>query len=80
MTIIDSGDQATVAAYDATNRRIVLVTVCADTPQRVFYDLTLFTAVGGGIHSWITDANPTGTIGRQYIPVTGLTYPANSSS
>lgn len=73
MAIIDSGDQATVAAYDPSRRRLALVTVCGDTPQRVTYDLTRFTLVGGGVRSWITDADPAGNIGRQYLPVADLT-------
>jgi galactan endo-1,6-beta-galactosidase len=72
MTIIDSGDQANVAAYDATNRRLVLVTVCGDSPRRITYDLSRFATVGGGIRSWVTDADPAGHIGRQYTPVIGV--------
>jgi galactan endo-1,6-beta-galactosidase len=71
MRIIDSGDQATIAAYDATNSRLVLVTVRGDSAQRITYDLSGFTSVGGAaggsIRSWVTDANPNGTIGRQYV-------------
>jgi galactan endo-1,6-beta-galactosidase len=72
MAIIDSGDQANVAAYDATNRRLVLVTVCGDSPRRITYDLSRFATVGGGIRSWVTDADPAGHIGRQYTPVIGV--------
>jgi galactan endo-1,6-beta-galactosidase len=76
MLIIDSGDQSTVAAYDLANKRIVLVTVRGDTAQQITYDLSRFSTVGGAaggrIRSWTTDANPNGTIGRQYV--TGTTY------
>ncbi|MEN3615432.1 hypothetical protein AAH979_38780 [Plantactinospora sp. ZYX-F-223] len=71
MVIVDSGDQATVAAYDAANRRLVLVTVCGDSPQRITYDLSRFAtaggAAGGVVRDWTTDANPDGSTGRQYV-------------
>jgi galactan endo-1,6-beta-galactosidase len=71
MAIIDSGDQATVAAYDAPAGRLVLVTVCGDSPQRITYDLSRFAmageASGGVVRRWITDADPGGAIGRQYV-------------
>ncbi|GAA2583558.1 glycoside hydrolase [Actinomadura fulvescens] len=70
MTIIDGGDQATVAAYDAPRKRLVLVTVRGDTFQRVTYDLSLFATVGGAaggtVRRWTTDADSGGVIGRQY--------------
>jgi hypothetical protein len=76
MRIIDSGDQATVAAYDAANSRLVLVTVRGDSPQRITYDLSKFTTVGGAsggkVRAWLTDAKPNGTIGRQYLRVADL--------
>jgi galactan endo-1,6-beta-galactosidase len=71
MQILDSGDQATVAAYDASARRLVLVTVRGDTTQRVTYDLSRFTSVGGSsggaVRRWTTDASPSGSIYRQYL-------------
>ncbi|MBF9129634.1 beta-1,6-galactanase [Plantactinospora sp. S1510] len=76
MVIIDSGDQATVAAYDASAGRLVLVTVCGDSPQRITYDLSRFAAIGGSadgmVRRWTTDADPNGTIGRQYVAGTDL--------
>jgi galactan endo-1,6-beta-galactosidase len=76
MVIIDSGDQATVAAYDPAAGRLVLVTVCGDTGQQITYNLSRFSAVGGGagatVRAWITDADPNGHIGRQYVPTTGV--------
>ena len=71
MQILDSGDQATVAAYDANARRLVLVTVRGDTTQRVTYDLSKFTTVGGAsggtVRRWTTDVNPDAVDRRQYV-------------
>jgi galactan endo-1,6-beta-galactosidase len=70
MRIIDSGDQATVAAYDPKNHRLVLVTVRGETQQRITYDLSRFTTVGGAaggiVRRWTTDANPV-SVDRQYV-------------
>jgi galactan endo-1,6-beta-galactosidase len=77
MTIVDSGDQATVAGYDPVARRLALVTVRGGAGQRVTYDLsrcsTVTGAAGGTVRAWVTDADPGGTIGRQYQRVADLT-------
>jgi hypothetical protein len=66
MQVIDSGGQATVAAYDPNQHRLVLVTVCGKTAQRITYDLSRFRAVGTHARRWVTDADPHNRIARQY--------------
>jgi galactan endo-1,6-beta-galactosidase len=66
MLIIDSGDQATVAAYDPYQHRLVLVTVRGRTSERVTYDLSRFRTVGHTARRWVTDASPRYRIARQY--------------
>ncbi|KAF4411042.1 glycoside hydrolase [Streptomyces lycii] len=87
MRIIDSGSRSTVAAYDALRRRLVLVTVRGNTPQRVTYDLSRFATVGNVVRRRVTDADPGYRIGRQYaavpaVPVRGkrlaVDFSANS--
>jgi galactan endo-1,6-beta-galactosidase len=67
MTIIDSGDQPTVAAYASNQRRLVLVTVRSKTSQQITYDLSRFRTVGATARRWVTDADPGYRIGRQYV-------------
>jgi galactan endo-1,6-beta-galactosidase len=69
MHILDSGDQATVAAYDPGQHRLVLVTVRGDTSQDITYDLSGFSVVGSSARRWVTDADPYYRIARQYQPV-----------
>lgn len=66
MTMIDSGDGNTVAAYNPTERKLVLVTANYGTPQWVTYSLTNFASVAGPIRSWVT-ATATGPV-YQYSP------------
>ncbi|MFE0737392.1 glycoside hydrolase [Streptomyces sp. NPDC058855] len=66
MRIIDSGSKSTVAAYDALRRRLVLVTVRGNTPQKVTFDLSRFRTVGSVVRRRVTDAAPDYRIGRQY--------------
>ncbi|MER6367402.1 glycoside hydrolase [Streptomyces mirabilis] len=66
MRIIDSGDPATVAAYDPTRHRLVLVTVRGGTPQKLTYDLSRFRTAGTVARRWVTDADPNYRIARQY--------------
>lgn len=54
MTIIDSGEENTVAAYDAAARKLVLVSVNYGTAQRITYDLSNFSHVGGPVTRWQT--------------------------
>lgn len=57
MRIIDSGDGSTVAAYDESAQRLVLVTFNGDTEQSITYDLSNFGTVGGDdgvVRRWTT--------------------------
>ncbi|MGW7003330.1 glycoside hydrolase [Streptomyces sp. NPDC054933] len=67
MQLLDSGDQATVAAYDPGQHRLVLVTVRGNISQEITYDLSGFRAVGGIARRWVTDADPYYRIVRQYV-------------
>jgi galactan endo-1,6-beta-galactosidase len=48
MSIMDGGEDDTVAAYDASAKRLVLVTTNYGTAQTITYDLSRFSTVGGG--------------------------------
>ncbi len=68
MRILSGGaDVNTVAAYDTSASRLVLVTANYGTPQWVTYDLSRFSSVGGGangvVRRWIT---VTGAGGERY--------------
>lgn len=61
MTIVD-GYQAgsgvgydTVAAYDAANRKLVLVTMNYDIARPITYDLSLFFSATGPVRRWVTE-------------------------
>ncbi|MEU0375605.1 glycoside hydrolase [Streptomyces sp. NPDC006283] len=69
MRILDSGDQATVAAYHPDQHRLVLVTVRGDTSQDITYDLSDFRTVGTSARRWVTDADLYYRTARQYQPV-----------
>ena len=64
MRILDPGDGNTVAAYDATARRLVLVTANFDTGQWINYDLSRFASVGGAgggaVRRWMTTTDAGG--------------------
>ncbi len=60
MTLIDSGDPTTVAAYDPAHQKLVLVTTNHATPRRLRFDLSRFAAVSGPITRWATQAGPAG--------------------
>jgi galactan endo-1,6-beta-galactosidase len=66
MRILDSGDQATVAAYDDAAQKLVLVTVRGNSAQNITFDLTRFAVADGTVTGWVTDANPDYSVGRQY--------------
>lgn len=66
MRILDSGDQATVAAHDPQRHRLVLVTVRGNASQDITYDLSGFRTVGSHARRWVTDADPHYRIARQY--------------
>jgi galactan endo-1,6-beta-galactosidase len=64
MEIIDGGDANTVAAYDSSARRLVIVTTNYGTAQDIGYDLSKFSTVtgdtGGLVHRWATNTSDTG--------------------
>jgi galactan endo-1,6-beta-galactosidase len=63
MTIIDGGEGNTIAAYDATNHKLIMVTINYGTAQWINYDLSKFTTVSGPITRWNTN---TGS-GEKYV-------------
>lgn len=58
MRVVGSDAEHTVAAYDRTRRRLVLVTATRDDGMHVTYDLSRFGSVAGGprgsVRRWIT--------------------------
>jgi galactan endo-1,6-beta-galactosidase len=83
MTIIDGGESNTIAAYDPTARKLVLVTVNYEKPQWITYNLTRFAGAAGPVQSWITATG----IGPTYQHNTNVTvnqrlvrawFPANT--
>jgi galactan endo-1,6-beta-galactosidase len=61
MRIIDGGESNTVAAYDATNHKLVLVTTNYGTAQTITYDLSKFTTVPNGtVSRWSTQTDGSG--------------------
>ncbi len=61
MRIIDGGEGNTVAAYDATGHKLIIVTTNYGTGQWINYDLSRFGAasgsVGGLVRRWSTATN-----------------------
>jgi galactan endo-1,6-beta-galactosidase len=59
MRIIDGGEANTVAAYDASARKLVIVTTNFGNGQWINFDLSAFRAVaglrGGLVHRWATN-------------------------
>ncbi|GAM24747.1 hypothetical protein SAMD00019534_079220 [Acytostelium subglobosum LB1] len=67
MTIIGSSDSTSVAAYDASASKLVVVAVnTASTAQTITFDLSKFTTVNGGVGGlvgrWATDTNGKGDL------------------
>jgi len=54
MTIIDGGEANTVAAYDKSNRKLVVITTNYDVAQWITYDLSGFSMARGPITRWET--------------------------
>jgi galactan endo-1,6-beta-galactosidase len=63
MTILDGGDDSTVAAYDPAAHKLVLVTANHQAGQWATYDLSRFRSVSGPVTLWTTD---TGAGGERY--------------
>jgi galactan endo-1,6-beta-galactosidase len=57
MTIIESGDGNSVAAYDQGLRKLVIVTMNYGTPQTITYDLSNFPHAAGPVTSWTTQTS-----------------------
>lgn len=56
MTLMDSGDEDTVLAYDPSTRRLAIVTVNYDEgPRTVVFDLSKFALTSGSAARWTTD-------------------------
>ncbi len=60
MTILGTGDNNTVAAYDPAGRKLVVVSVNYGTAQTISYNLGNFAYVGGPVKRWTTQ--PSGTL------------------
>jgi galactan endo-1,6-beta-galactosidase len=54
MTIVDGGEDNTVAAYDAGARKLVIVTMNYGTAQNVTYNLAGFYRAAGPVRRWMT--------------------------
>ena len=54
MTIVDGGDGNTIAAYNSSTRKLVLVTVNYGTAQWITFDLSRYTTVSGPVTRWMT--------------------------
>jgi hypothetical protein len=54
MTLLESGDANTVAAYDRVAQRLVLVTMNYGTTQGIQYDLSRFPVAAGPVRAWTT--------------------------
>lgn len=58
MTLVDSGDGNTVAAYDAAGHTLVLVTTNYRVAQIISYDLSSFRGIADGLATgWRTATN-----------------------
>lgn len=55
MKIIDGGEGNTVAAYNASTKKLVIVTANYGTGQWITYNLSKFTTVSGPITRWVTN-------------------------
>lgn len=54
MTIVDSGDGNTIAAYDSGAHSLILVTTNYSTAQRITFDLSAFSVADGPVTRWAT--------------------------
>ena len=60
MTLLDTGDDSTVAAQDHAGQKLVLVTVNRAAGRWLTYDLSRFRAVSGPVACWTTETRPGG--------------------
>lgn len=68
-TIIDSGEEKTVAAYNRQTRQLVLVTLNDEAGQSITYDLSGFANAAGSVQHWRTHLG-TGDQYTQQSPIT----------
>merc|ERR1712079_852992 len=54
MVIVDSGDANTVAAHDASSKRLVLVTANYGRARSITYDLSQFITSATSVRRWST--------------------------
>jgi galactan endo-1,6-beta-galactosidase len=57
MTIIQSGEKHTVAAYDRNQRRLVFVVVNIGKAVNMTFDMSLFRTASGPVTRWVTSAS-----------------------
>ena len=67
MTLIESGDTNSLAAYDPVAQKLVIVTVNRGAAQTITYNLANFATVGGPVTTWTT----TPANGTHYVQSTG---------
>ena len=64
MTLLNSGDKNTVAAYDSVSKKLILISVNYNNAgQWISYDLSKFKLVGGSVLRWMTNTG----IGEKYV-------------
>ena len=64
MTLLNSGDKNTVAAYDSVSKKLILISVNYNNAgQWISYDLSRFKSVVGGVLRWMTNTG----IGEKYV-------------
>ena len=76
MTILDSGDGSSVAAYDPVAHKLVIVTSNHGSAQKVTYNLANYTTVSGPITRWNT---VTGS-GDKYVEYSDLSLSGKTFS
>ncbi|RYG25721.1 beta-1,6-galactanase [bacterium] len=83
MTILETGDRETVAAYDPRRRKLVVLAIAGESGSDRVVDLSKFDLRGKSVARWITE--PRGTTRYQKLPnlpldgsAMTLVLPANS--
>ena len=74
--IIDISDQNSIAAYDATSRKLIIVTVTEDSQKTVRYDLSKFGFVADQVQQIVTTTAPGNGVPdwKQYIDTLPLEH------
>jgi len=76
MTILDSGDANSVAAYDPVAHKLVIVTANRSSAQKITYNLANYTTVSGPVTRWNT---VTGS-GDKYVEYSDLSLSGKTFS